>query len=212
MNEKTKINFENCPLILFKINDSTSAAVLDLSQLLDLEKKSRFNELNPLASSFLLQKLLNTKEEMWINHEKSGRPILQNNSYFISKSHSHNMIAIALNKEKRIGCDIELIREKIVRVREKFLNKNEIHLIPKNNIETNILAWSIKESLLKANGNKSFQFKEKITISEICVENEKEFRSKAILEEETKKICSLNSWKIENYIFTCLNSIHSEDQ
>ena len=207
MIEKRSFNFQNCPVLIFTINSTLKAAIIDLTTILDLIGKSNFQHINHDATQFLLEKIYPFKESPIVYHEVSGLPKLKNFPFSISKSHSHNFLAVCLEQKDRTGCDIELIRPKVIRVREKFLNKHELNYIDENNIKKNILAWSIKESLLKVNSQRSFNYLDNIIVKQIIETNSKEFMSEALLLEDKPKICSLKSWEIENFIFTVVEKI-----
>ena len=212
MNEETEFNFNSCELNYFKITPSAAAVVLDFSKFISEQGPTVFKKINQKASEYCLKKLIPEILSPKIGYETSGKPYLLNSSFCISKSHSHSKLAICIDKKKRTGCDIELIRPKVINVRAKFLNENELPIISSESIEKNIIAWSVKESLLKVNSTKTFNFRDKITILELNSDNERETICKAILEEEKIQECSLRSWKIENYIFTCVESITEKDE
>ena len=82
-------------------------------------------------------------------HADSGAPRVDIAGCHISISHTPGWVCIARNDSHSIGVDIERCSEKILRVREKFLNSGELELVPAGDIPANALAWTAKEALYK---------------------------------------------------------------
>lgn len=86
----------------------------------------------------------------------SGKPFFPASETDLSLSHSENITACQVSGSLRCGIDIQHFREKIIRVKEKFLNRRElsfINLTPLHE-QTPILTvmWSCKEALFKMYG------------------------------------------------------------
>ena len=63
---------------------------------------------------------------MWrLDYTPQNKPFIRDSSAHISISHSHDKLAIILNRHKNTGIDIELLRDKILTVRHKFLTAGE---------------------------------------------------------------------------------------
>lgn len=97
-------------------------------------------------------------QDCHIAAKKSGRPYiaLRNNPPDISISHSGQTAVAMACSIGRCGIDIQEISEKIFRVKEKFAEKNEIHLYQQNSHLINVdfgefltLLWAAKEALRK---------------------------------------------------------------
>lgn len=91
-----------------------------------------------------------------------GKPFLNNSSLNISVSHTKQLIACAIHPNKSIGIDIENCSEKIERVKHKFLSDIELNQFCSNTDLT--IAWCIKESVFKLQGQKGVSFKNDINI------------------------------------------------
>jgi len=79
------------------------------------------------------------------------KPYFKNASAHLSISHSFERVAVCIHEDKNIGVDLQLISEKILRIKEKFLNSLE--LVKAKNEPTELTAyWSIKEALFKIYG------------------------------------------------------------
>lgn len=135
------------------------------------------------------------KKKFILKYDEHNKPNLDGINEHISISHSHDYLAIALNRKEETGIDIELIREKVKDVRHKFLNDDEKN-IAGNNIEKLITYWAAKEAVYKAHGKKGMDFANHIFVSEV---NMKNFEAR-IEKENVKKKYLLQKEKIDNYI------------
>jgi 4'-phosphopantetheinyl transferase len=137
----------------------------ELALLNTLSKEKR--NLHWLATRVLLRKMLNTNQYIDCQADENGKPILINHPHHISLSHSYDYAAVMISKTKKVGIDIEIIKEKIERVKNKFLSPNELNFInPKHQIEQLYVCWCAKEALYKLNGKKETSFKDHIHLEE----------------------------------------------
>lgn len=102
--------------------------------------------------------------EIEIVYSKNGKPLAKNGAVHISISHSKNFVAFAAASHL-IGIDIEECHERILKVRNRFLNENEQKLFDKNSIRDLTIAWSAKEALFKLNENTGLDFKSDLIIT-----------------------------------------------
>ena len=81
-------------------------------------------------------------------YNESGKPHLKD-GHLISITHSHNFTAIIISKKEEVGIDIEMQRDKILRIAHKFTPFEEYR--PLANTEEIIrkltFVWGAKESL-----------------------------------------------------------------
>lgn len=99
-------------------------------------------------------------------HTEEGAPYIKDNPIHISITHSQNIVCIALSQYCPLGIDIELGIDKILRVRDKFLNNGEQEHIADNDSAKSRLAWCAKEAIYKAASVKGIDFKEDITLND----------------------------------------------
>jgi phosphopantetheinyl transferase (holo-ACP synthase) len=86
-----------------------------------------------------------------LKYKSTGKPILDNG--FLSMSHSHEHIVIAYSKHIELGIDIEMISEKINKVKSKFLHSKDQY----NSLKDLTQLWTIKEAFYKLfDGENSF--------------------------------------------------------
>lgn len=94
------------------------------------------------------------KERTELTYDAYGKPHFKNRSPFLSVSHSGEYSAVILSKNLPVGIDIEKIRDRIERVKDMFLSKEElIHIGSKNRMEKLVVYWGAKEALYKIYGN-----------------------------------------------------------
>jgi 4'-phosphopantetheinyl transferase EntD len=97
-------------------------------------------------------------------YDEDGKPHLKDGKQ-ISITHSHNFSAIIIGQEN-VGIDIELQREKIARIADKFvehefdyLNKESAEYIKKLTV-----IWGAKEAKYKMCNSRSLSFKEDMKV------------------------------------------------
>ncbi len=143
---------------------------------------------------FLLTNLLET-DNFKIEYTLTNKPFLKGRNEHISISHSYDKLAIILNNNENTGVDVELIRDKILAIKHKFLNENETNFA-NNNVEQLTYIWAAKETLYKIYGIKGLDFKLHLSVEinenkGICYGN--------IIKDDFKKRYVLKKEKLENY-------------
>lgn len=142
-------------------------------------------------------------ESIELAYTETNKPFLKNRNEHISISHSHAKLAIIVNKQESTGIDIELIRDKVKSVQDKFLNEQEIAFAG-NDIEKLITLWAAKETLYKIYGLREIEFKQHLFIEPF---HSNTIAGKIALNDFTKKY-ELVKEKIEDYILVySLNEI-----
>lgn len=123
--------------------------------------KSESRVLEILSARLLIKEL--SGEEKQVYYNPSGKPYLTDKSFHISVSHTKKFVAVAINKEKPIGLDIEQISDKIKRVQSRVIGKGEY--IDKNNELVHLLLhWSAKEAMFKFLDADSIDFREHLFV------------------------------------------------
>ena len=104
-------------------------------------------------------------------YDEFGKPHLTDDKY-ISITHSHNFSAIIVSDET-VGIDIELQRDKIIRIADKFVD-TEFSYLDKNDLESYIkkltVIWGAKEAIFKIRNEKGISFKEHIEVQSFELE------------------------------------------
>lgn len=109
-------------------------------------------------------------------YDEFGKPHLHDGKH-ISITHSHQFSAIILSDEV-VGIDIELQREKIIRIADKFADIEFSYLKPEEKteyIKKLTVIWGAKEAIFKIRNEKGISFKDHIKVEafELCDEKTK---------------------------------------
>lgn len=153
---------------IWKIEE-TAEELLDRLQLDEQENAvlKRFSKgkrtLHWLASRVLLRCLLKTETFIACPSDTNGKPYLPDYPYEISFTHSYDYAGLIMSQRGPCGIDLEIVKEKVLRIQEKFLKPNELDFI-QNNVEQLYACWCAKEAVYKLQGNKGVSFRENMTI------------------------------------------------
>ena len=163
INDKTKIKLWK--VMIGELN--TKELNSDEKNLLKLKKNDILRE-QFLATRKVLA-LENT--EYKITYNNNGKPSL-NSKYNISISHSHEIAALVISDNSKIGLDVQLNENKIFNIQDKFLNPSEKLNIGENpSLKILTMIWTSKESIYKAVGLKGISFSDNIKIEKVVEED-----------------------------------------
>ncbi|HZH00937.1 MAG TPA: 4'-phosphopantetheinyl transferase superfamily protein [Flavisolibacter sp.] len=134
-----------------------------------------FKRLQHLAGRYLLQHLFSDFPISLIQIADTKKPFLEDEQYHFSISHCHEYAGVIVSKNKRVGIDIEIISDKVARIRKKFLIQEEQDLLitqmknagPSSELAWLTLAWSCKEAAFKWYGKGEVDFKNHMVIEKI---------------------------------------------
>jgi 4'-phosphopantetheinyl transferase len=117
-----------------------------------------------LAYRVLLKQLL-APLTTTLSYDLNGKPFLDSGSHYISVSHAGEYAAAVVSEKRLVGIDIEKIKDRVVRVKERFLCQDELEsLDPDSNLEQLYIYWGGKEALYKLNGQPEVDFRNDIHI------------------------------------------------
>jgi len=151
-------------IIKYHINDSTvlgawkieeDFATLLQTVTLNADEKKKLKSFRSVRRKFeflsvraLLAEL--TENKASIVYNKNNKPFLKDGSMFISISHSHQLTAILLSVNEKVGVDLEYMSSNIAAVALKFINvKEKIIKDPINRLYHLYIHWCAKEALYK---------------------------------------------------------------
>ncbi|GIZ07295.1 4'-phosphopantetheinyl transferase superfamily protein [Flavobacterium sp. UMI-01] len=125
--------------------------------------KSELHQRGFLSVRKLLQEAGYNDLELY--YDEFGKPNLKDGT-FISITHSHEFSAIIIS-DKPVGVDIELYREKIIRIADKFIS-SEAQFLTIDDKEAYIkkltAIWGAKEAIFKIQNERGISFKKHITV------------------------------------------------
>lgn len=141
-----------------------------------------------LSSRYLLHLMSERSRRGEFTKDIYGKPHLENSDFHISISHSRDLVSVIASK-LLVGVDIQYFVTKIHRIAHKFVNKGELANIPEEKtLEALHIIWGAKESLYKAYGLRSLDFKKNILISDLFLTSNKgEFFGRIIKGDFQKK-------------------------
>ncbi len=102
-----------------------------------------------------------------IHYNEHHKPFLKNCSQHLSLSHSHHKVAISIDEKANTGIDIQHVTDKIMNIKKKFLNEEELQRSNTNSALELTLYWSIKEALFKVYGKNDIFLKGNILVEEL---------------------------------------------
>jgi 4'-phosphopantetheinyl transferase len=162
------INFNpTTEILLWKITESLAELSAEVN--LNPKNQQRFNgmksELHQRA--FLsVRKLLQLKgyTDFDLDYDQFGKPHLKDGKH-ISISHSHEFATVIFSGEIT-GIDIELQRDKIIRIADKFVEPEWEFLNKENQdyIRKLTVIWGVKESIFKIRNEAGISFKDHIHV------------------------------------------------
>jgi 4'-phosphopantetheinyl transferase len=154
-----------------------------------------------LSTRLLLRTMLQTNDYIDSAMDDQGKPYLVNGDYHISFSHSFDYASVMISKDKHVGVDIELIKEKVYRIRNKFLTPEELQGLPdQNNTLALYICWCAKEAIYKWYGKRGLEFRKHIHIFPFQSADEGLVKAKATLP-EGEVMLDVKYFKVqENYM------------
>ena len=181
---------------------------LNEKSLLRLNKmKSQLHQRAFLSVRKLLQKAGYNDFDLY--YEESGKPHLNPNNCHtepveVSISHSHNFSTLIISSQK-VGIDIEMQRDKIIRIADKFVNNKESLRLGDTNtpdyIKKLTVKWGAKEAIFKIRNEQGISFKDHIWVNSFEIRDQKTI---ATLEmENVKQQFSIYFEEFENFTLVC---------
>lgn len=169
-----------------------------------------------------------------VGHFRSGAPFLYDANERISISHTDGCLVVAtlpvavntvlseFSEAAALGVDVERIdREKVMRVRERFLNDKELGWISEETVEQNIIAWTLKEAALKAGMDSSIDFRNDISIvsmpkvagpldkqTNVCKENTTSLGMININLNGEEHTFPTLTWRLDDYVISIAVPMH----
>ena len=124
-----------------------------------------------------------------IAYYPSGRPYLRDDAHHISISHTRGYAAVAISESNPIGFDIEQRTDRVCRVSEKFLSREEKSFLPleKKNVEAMLVVWTVKEAMFKLMDKEGVNFAHHLHVPPFEMAKEGVLMARETLTEEKKR-------------------------
>ena len=190
---------EQTQILIWKYSDEekfSADLISDEKEFENLKQKSPKRLIEKQMVRHMLRKILPNHK---IRYHENGQPYLEPFDKFVSVSHSFPYAVLAIS-EKKIGVDIEQVKDRIDKIKLKFLHPKEIDWLGRVESGVGYLTaiWCIKEALFKIHSSKQWSFKEFYVVDEFLLDKFSKIKCKVFdKDREDKFLAHLE--KIENY-------------
>lgn len=178
---------ENTKLAIWKIDEEEDFFLngVPLQREITHPKK----RLQHLAGRFLLKTLFADFPIELIKIADTKKPYLENEAYHFSISHCDEYAAAIVSKTQRVGVDVEIPSVKIDRIKNKFLNEEELSILqlPFSIIQLTLM-WCCKEVVYKWWSYGGVDFSEKIRLQPFQLQPSGNLSAKFLLGNDTDLI------------------------
>lgn len=170
-----------------------------LDQLTNLEKERFFSfksvkrQQEFVATRILRHKIFGFQH---IHYDKNGAPYIDEEG-FISISHAQGVVGLALSKKYKVGLDLEIRRDKALKLKTKILSTQEWNHLDIDSEDEMTKVWSAKEVLYKLAGRKEIHFK-----TDLLLEKKNEYWSGKILNPQETIFVDLSIFVKDNLIIS----------
>ena len=190
---------EQTQILIWKYSEEekfSADLISDEKEFENLKQKSPKRLIEKQMVRQMLKKILPNHK---IRYHENGQPYLEPFDKFVSVSHSFPYAVLAIS-EKKIGVDIEQVKDRIDKIKHKFLHPKEIDWLSKaeSGIEHLTAIWCIKEALFKIHSSKQWSFKEFYVVDEFFLDKFSKIKCKVFDRDKEDKFLAYLE-KIENY-------------
>lgn len=163
-------------ILIWKYDESEE---LDPEKLLEPENQHKVLGYHPhkIAEVLMVRKMLKSVlPDHKILYKENGEPYLFPSDQYISVSHSFPLAALAISKNK-IGIDLEKRKEKISKIRHKFILHEDFFIDNSQEVDFLTAIWCVKEALYKIHHSKHWSLKKHYDVlpfdlkQEFCVKS-----------------------------------------
>ncbi|MEO7977396.1 4'-phosphopantetheinyl transferase superfamily protein [Flavobacterium sp.] len=130
--------------------------------------KSQLHQRAFLSVRMLIQEMGFTDHDL--HYDEFGKPYFDCHNH-ISITHSYHFAAIIISHET-VGIDMELQREKIIRIADKFTDYEGSYLEPdltEEYVKKLTVIWGAKEAIFKIRNEKGISFKDHIYVDDFSL-------------------------------------------
>lgn len=95
--------------------------------------------------------------------DEHGKSHSMNGHGFVSLTHTQGFAGAIFHRDQPVNIDLDLIREKILRIGFRFLDPAELDFLDNDPVHYT-MAWSAKESIFKCQGRKGISLRDNILL------------------------------------------------
>jgi len=189
---------------LLTLSESRKIALLDLHVYASVFEISEKREVEKKAALFVVREVLDD-QNLEILYQENGKPYLSN-KIKISISHSHDLLAVLFSSDNgEVGVDIEKVRDKVLKIKHKFLSESELQELENASPELYTLYWGAKEAIYKSAGVSGLLFAEQISIEPFSFLKTGGKMMAQVNHSECKKSYTLRYEIFEDYVLVYTN-------
>lgn len=167
---------EGTRLAVWEINEDEQFFNLEVPLHQDIKHPQK--KLQHLAGRYLLPFLFPGFPNHEIEIADTRKPFLPNEQYHFSISHCSKYAAAIVSSRQRVGIDVELITNRLHKIKHKFLHGEELRFVNSQSTtqQLNLLSilWSAKEAMYKWYGAGEVDFSEMMRCFPFHIKNEGE--------------------------------------
>lgn len=138
--------------------------------------KSQLHQRAFLSVRMLIQEMGFTDKDL--HYDEFGKPYFDCHNY-ISITHSYHFAAIIISHET-VGIDMELQREKILKIADKFVDTEFEYLnanVSEEYVKKLTVIWGAKEAIFKIRNEKGISFKDHIRVGDFSLDKKQTLAS-----------------------------------
>ena len=138
--------------------------------------KSQMHQRAFLSVRMLIQEMGFTDKDL--HYDEFGKPYFDCHNY-ISITHSYHFAAIIISHET-VGIDMELQREKILKIADKFVDTEFEYLnanVSEEYVKKLTVIWGAKEAIFKIRNEKGISFKDHIRVGDFSLDKKQTLAS-----------------------------------
>tara|TARA_R110002096_G_scaffold276109_3_gene469996 strand:+ start:56715 stop:57353 length:639 start_codon:yes stop_codon:yes gene_type:complete len=203
---KKNVVFSEAEYLIWKIEEEVEDLKIGLKlSKADQAKLSEIHHEIKIKEFLAIRQLLKIYfgENKAIRYTPNGKPFLVDSNIPISFSHCKGFAAILIGKNSKIGIDIETDRENILRIAPKFMNSLENQSLSEDNRMQHLLFyWGAKEVVVKIEDDKTFSFKNSISVSPFSYSNKCHSQAQLISDKKRGEY-DLNFENLTELLLTC---------
>lgn len=191
-------------LVLWHITEQVSELKALLSERLqDTNSRTSGDHIHWLASRAALMHFF-PRQNVEIIKDAFNKPhlLVDAEPAHISITHSHELAAVIVSKERHVSVDLERVDARIERVEKKFCSASELKMSSgPDKFKYLSVIWSAKETLYKFYGKKELHFDTQLSISPFKISGEDFLVEGSIVKDEKREIL-IHAEFIRDYVLT----------
>lgn len=133
-----------------------------------------------------------------IQKDAFDKPSICDLPFHVSLSHAPDYGIAIIHRQQATGIDMELVRDKVLRIAHKFLSEKEA-LFAASDLHKLTLIWVAKEAVYKLYGRKKISFSRNIHLEPFEVNERGVLLTRLVIDDEAQKTYRVQYLKIKNY-------------